>query len=377
MTNKGAKKYFKNPTIGVLPFIVFIISFLATLEIERSSIIGMLSALFFELCCRIYGKSKISTMALGTSFSALLLTLITHIIFGNVIFSKGLFLVLGEIYFVCIVMVVRLFQPQIKQSFFWHKHYTQKVYLNDFFETAALIQYLLSVHLFYMLIYVYLRHKTTNYTILDGVSYIWIPLSLCAGLFLYGHIKIWNVSRKLRKEEWLPIVNEKGEVSGKIAKMESLKLKNRFMHPYIRIAVVCNERIYLKPRQEKNIIDIGALDHPFENNLLFSHDVNISARDSIAHILEKSDESTFKFLLKYSFKNEETNRLIFLYLLRVKDESLLRELNIGGGKFWSLKQVDENMLQDDIFGECFQLEYEYLKNTIFIAEKVKNATKNS
>lgn len=373
MLSVGHKKYLKNPTLGLVPYVTFLISFQITYEIIRSLIIGIVVGIVLELFLRFYGRSKVSTMTIGISVAALVLTLLTKVLFGNHIYSRGIYIVFSEVYLVSMIMLVRAFELHIKESFFWKKNYTQKPFLNDFFHTATFTQYTFTIHLFYMLIYVYLRDRTGPYTILDGISYIWIPMACAIFTIIYENFQIRKVSKKLLEEEWLPIVNEKGEVSGKIAKSESIRFGNRFMHPVIRIALIYKDQIYLQPRTKDSVIDIGSLDYPFEKYLRFNHEINIAARDSIADILEQGDEASLKFLIKYTFKNELSNRLVFLYTFRIESEDAITRFDTLRGKFWTIKQIEDNMTKDQVFSECFQLEYEYLKNTVLMAERIKNA----
>lgn len=378
MLSKGHKKYLKNPTLGLVPYIAFIVGYQICFNITHSLLIGLSIAVILEIILKYYAKSKISGLTIGISTLALALTLATRLFAKeNTTEMAGIYIIISEIYLVCIIMVVRILEPKIMNSYFWNKNYTQKPFLSDFFQTAFFSQYIFTLHLFYMVIYIYFRGSSLPYTIIDNISYLWIPIVGSLFIIFYENYRIRRISKKLQKEQWLPIVNEKGEVSGKIAKSESDKLKNRFMHPVIRIALIHKDQIYLQYRPKDDTLDTGLLDHPFEKHLLFNNEINIAARDSIADIMEASQNSNFKFLIKYVFKNDETNRLIFLYTLRIESEDQIRNFPQLKGKFWTSKQIEINLTKDNIFSECFQLEFEYLKNTIIMAEKIKNAVKNA
>ncbi|NDW08375.1 hypothetical protein [Dysgonomonas sp. 520] len=373
MLTSGHKKYLKNPTLGLTPFMVFLLSFAFSLEIVASLVIGLGYALIVEAFLRYYAKSKVSFLTFGVVSFPLLLTLITKLILVNHIYSSGLYILLTEMYLVCLLMIARAFKDQIIRSFFWNKNYSQKPFLDDFFNTARFTQYILTLHLFYMIIYLYIRDRSAGYEFIDMFSYVWFPFLCGIGTIIYENMKIIRLSRRLSQESWLPIVNEKGEVSGKIAKSETLKLKNKFMHPVIRIALIYKDQIYLQPRKKELDLETGAWDHPFEKYLMFNDEINIAARNSIADILDKEKDSNFRFLIKYSYKNEEVNRLVFLYTLRMDSEETLSGFDNLNGKFWTMKQIEENIEKDHIFSECFMQEYEYMKNTILMTEKIKNA----
>ncbi len=66
--------------------------------------------------------------------------------------------------------------------------------------------------------------------------------------------------------------------------------------------------------------------------------------------------------MKYTFENEITKRLIFLYVADIEDENIFNSLQLQGGKLWTVSQIEDNT-GTDIYSECFELEFEYLKKT--------------
>ncbi len=68
-----------------------------------------------------------------------------------------------------------------------------------------------------MIIYLYVRGKffivMPDKT--DLFFYLWLPLIISVGTIVYENMRIRRMSRRLLREQWLPIVNNKGEVSGK------------------------------------------------------------------------------------------------------------------------------------------------------------------
>ena len=70
------------------------------------------------------------------------------------------------------------------------------------------------------------------------------------------------------------------------------------------------------------------------------------------------------------FENEDTKRLVFLYVSDIEDEELFDSLRLEGGKLWTEAQIEDN-LGTMLFSECFEMEYEYLKNTILLAHRFR------
>lgn len=259
---------------------------------------------------------------------------------------------------------------RISARLFRQKSMIQKALLNEFFESALLIQYGLTLHIFCILIYRQFPISDEVTPILDLVIYIGLPLFTIWVVGVFQLLKIRTMVSKLRKEEWLPIVTEKGgEVTGRIAKSVSVNMKNKFLHPVVRVALISNSKVFLQERAGDDILNPRKLDYPFEKYMLFNHEINLAARNSIRQMLGEDTEIEIQFLLKYVFENENTKRLIFLFVANVEDESMIKRRGKMTGKFWTVKQLEEGFA-DEIFSECFELEFEYLKNMVLIPSDI-------
>jgi hypothetical protein len=314
--------------------------------------------LFFTIA----GKSKIAHYSIGSTAAALLLTLITYLIFGMSPGGMGFYVLLLEVYQVTIVIFVRALRKRI-EMWVYKDDFTQQMFLDDFFSSLHFFQYAFTFLLFAMLGYVYVRNVPGIYLPGDKLFFVYLPVSLALANILYEIIKIKRYSRRLNAENWLPIVNEKGNVLGKIERSESMRMKNTFMHPGVRIALLLKDKLYLQPRTEDDWTEINRLDHPLKRFLFFGEDIEEAARKMANTLLQKADTGKLQFLLKYTFKNENTHRLIFLYALQIDSEEQLKPEAAAGGKFWSRKHIEESI---EILCEYFQLEYEYLKNTLLL-----------
>ncbi|MFR9165601.1 MAG: hypothetical protein ACLVKO_05005 [Dysgonomonas sp.] len=273
-----------------------------------------------------------------------------------------MYLVLPEIFIICIIMPLRTFKTQLIIRFFRNGNVLLKTLINEFFSTALTIQYLFTLHVFAVLIYKFLKDNTALGSQYDIFVYCWIPFAIIVSLIIVESVKIKAFIKRLRGEEWLPIVDEQGIVKGKITKSVSLNMKNKFLHPVIRVALICKGEIYMQERSDDDILDPSALDHPFEKYILYNHEINLAVRNSIVKNL--GYELPFRFLLKYSFENKTTKRLIFLFVSKLEKEEDIEKVSMLRGKFWTMKQIEEDFGDTSKFSECFQLEYEYLKNTV-------------
>ncbi len=50
-----------------------------------------------------------------------------------------------------------------------------------------------------------------------------------------------------------------------------------------------------------------------------------------------------EFNIVYHFENEVTNRLIYLFIVDIKDDSILCTPRFKNSKLWNFKQIEENL----------------------------------
>lgn len=74
------------------------------------------------------------------------------------------------------------------------------------------------------------------------------------------------------------------------------------------------------------------------------------------------------------FENENTKRLIFFYVSIISSEKEFNKLLLKGGKLWTPKQIEDN-IGSGVFSESFELEFEYLKNTVLMFNLPKSDSK--
>lgn len=372
MLSNGIRKYVSNPVVGLLPFILFVILHALNIMLEYALIVGIALAVIGETTLRIYYKSRGFSVSFYISGAAMIFTLLVWVLTKDYVDPSRSFtyIVVCEVIIVCLLMVLRASKTYIASTFFRQKNLFQKALMNEYFGAVTLIQYALTLHIFGILLY---RQFTVYYDdtlVFDFAVFDFLPVFLILLIGVYQFLKVGKLSSKLKKEEWLPIVTEKGEVTGKIAKSVSKNMKNKFLHPVVRVALVSQSKVYLQKRPSDDILSPDKLDYPFEKYMLFNHEINLAARNSIKKMVgDHLCDVSIKFVLKYVFENADTKRLIFLFVANLDDEEKIRREGNMNGKFWTIKQLEEGFA-DEIFSECFELEFEYLKNMVLMQSEV-------
>ncbi|MDL2222953.1 hypothetical protein LJB98_02530 [Bacteroidales bacterium OttesenSCG-928-M11] len=241
-------------------------------------------------------------------------------------------------------------------------HFDSDVYV---IRTALFV---ISTHLLIVLVY-HLLPSELHTSFWDAtIHYIILFILLCFH-FIFEFFRFHKLSNKISEESWLPIINEHGAVQGRVAWSVSKNLGDKYLHPIIRIALINQGKIYLTERPDFFISQRNKLDYPLESYLLYGESLD----DGVKNLLGSNNliHSEARYIFRYNYKNIETNRMIYLYSYTVNDDEELESLREKTGRFWTSKQIEEN-LNTGLFSEYFEKEYELLNNTVLLADRLMN-----
>ncbi len=369
MFRRNLAEYIVNPVLGFLPFVLYAILRRAMDDVGVSLIISFFVAVAGEFYFRVFSKKDILGVSFLISGLALLLTFIVWLFTRNLPISTNFYTVICQIFIIGLIKTLLVSKSYLLLTIFRRRRSQTKAMLDDLYFVISIIHTLMISLLLVILILHYLEQsipslvrllRTTLYTIIP------VGIILCTYI-IYQVFRIKNLKMRLKQEEWLPIVTEEADVIGKIAKSVSVKMKNQHLHPVVRIALVSHNKIYLQKRENNRILDPGKLDYPFEKYVLFNHEIMVSANNIITKVMGKNLCTQPQFILRYIFENDTTRRLIILFVIKVDNEDAITRNEKMHGKFWTIKQIEDSF-RDEIFSECFELEYEYLKNKILLED---------
>jgi hypothetical protein len=359
------QKIARNPALGVMPMFLFSILVLLvdTRMAVSASLLLSISALFVvKRPIRLMHDISLVTFTVALPLS---FTLFTSLPLLNRF-------VIVEVIFVLLLVVARLSRERTIVRVARSGDLVLKNGLKGSFRVAFITRYGLLLHL--LLLFALFLFNADG-SLLSHTVFVVIACQVILLLvMLFESTRLHILGKKLYREEWLPVVTERGDVTGRVAKSITKELKNWFMHPVVRVVLLHDGKIYLKERDASCLLNPGRLDYPFEKYLKFNHAIDEAARNSLGRECGER-ELPLRFLLKYTFENDATKRLIFLYVAHVTDEETFNSLQLDGGKLWTLAQIEDNM-QSGLFSECFEQEFEYLKNTLFLALQFKQRAGN-
>ncbi|MDR0866497.1 MAG: hypothetical protein LBO74_16425 [Candidatus Symbiothrix sp.] len=227
--------------------------------------------------------------------------------------------------------------------------------------------FVLSTHLLIVLVYQLFppEYHTPDW---DRAIYYEILFLFILFHFIY-EIVHWNCLKKqILDEEWLPIVNESGAVRGKVALSVSQTVADKYLHPVVRIVLIHKGMLFLKKKPDATDQGRWHLDYPFERHLRFKETLDEGVKEAFVEN-GGSPDLPYSFIFRYVYKKANTNRLIYLYACNIPDEKIIDGMNLGEGKWWTGKQIDEN-LGTELFSTYFEKEYELLNTTVLMADRL-------
>lgn len=352
------KRVFANPALGLTSHLVFSI-----LIVQIGSIYSIALALAFAIAPLLLGvRKEIRIIYRLSAWSFVFAGLGLFVLVTD--FDQLRVFILAEVSLVLSLMVFRLSRKVLIRKARKQQLVENRFYFHESFQVAFITQYALTFHLILIL----------GFKVFFGVQYPLIERLVILNLFqfivaiiiVYQALRLKLLAKRLQCEEWLPVISESGAVQGKVAKSVSISMKNKFLHPLIRVAIIHNGMLYLKARDESRLLDPGKLDYPIETYMRYQQNIEEAVSKAVKKEI-KADMLTTRFILKYVFENECTKRLIFLYVLVITSEKTFNDLNLEGGKLWTANQIEDNV-GSGIFSETLELEYEYLKNTILMTD---------
>lgn len=369
------RKSWENQALGILPLLLFLlldnyISYLHAYTI--SAIFCVLSMFVFH----ILRKNKIYSFMLLPSFLTLVLYAF-FLIFMRVEEVLAVYTpLITEILFVIVLTLVKVVKKpllhRVRDS--QHPAYEKThnlTMLNEFFFIAQLFRNLCILHLLGIAFYNILP---------DGMKdirfnrFLYRDLVLIIGIAVvaYEQIRLLMLQGLLKKEMWLPVLNDKGSVIGCIAYSVSRLLPKKYYHPIVRVALIHNGMLYLAKRSEYAYVSASLIDYPFYRYVLFRQSIESAAQQAIEKLKTLTGKISPKLLIRYTFENEKIKHQVSLFIIRISDENVLEQYKeLQDGKLWSIQQIEEN-LGKGIFSIYFEREFSYLKNTVLLAESFCN-----
>lgn len=367
------RKSWENQALGILPLLLFLlldnyISYLQAYTV--SAIFCVLSMFVFH----ILRKDKIYSFMLLPSFLTLILYAL-FLIFMRVEEVLAVYTpLITEILLIIVLTVVKIVKKPLLHRVRDAQHPAYEkthnlTMLNEFFFIAQLFRNLYILHLLGIAFYNILPEEMKDIRF-NRFLYRDMGLIIGVAVIVYEQIRLLMVRGRLKKEMWLPVLNDKGSVIGCIAYSVSRLLPKKYYHPIVRIALVHKGMLYLAKRNEYAYVSASMIDYPFYRYVLFRQSIEAAAQQAVEGLKTLVGKIQPRLLIRYTFENERVKHQVSLFVICIQDEQVIEQYKqVQDGKLWSIQQIEEN-LGKGIFSVYFEREFSYLKNTILLAENL-------
>lgn len=189
-----------------------------------------------------------------------------------------------------------------------------------------------------------------------GLFYI-----LFAVVFGYEFIK---KKLKLRhqvvvQEEWLPLVNDQGEIIGK-APRSACHRGEKLLHPVVHLHVFNHQKhIYLQKRPITKLVQPGKWDTAVGGHISVGETLETALKREAWEEIGLTQFSA-KLIKTYRWNSEIESELVYVFVTNDFKSIHLHSEEVFEGRFWTSKQIESNMGLE-VFTPNFEHEYQMLK----------------
>lgn len=177
----------------------------------------------------------------------------------------------------------------------------------------------------------------------------------------FNQLGISFFNKEMAEEEFIPVVNESGGVTGRVMHDDIPELRNDVALPLVRIVIETHGMLYLVGTDHK-------VDTPLEDYVLFTETVEQAAERIVRQAITVNAWLDPRFSVKYKYQDANISRLVYLFVMHIDDDSVLFDCKFQGGKPWLVEQIKQN-LGKNYFSEMLEGEFEHLRSVIDIREK--------
>ncbi|MCX7955228.1 MAG: NUDIX domain-containing protein [Bacteroidales bacterium] len=266
-----------------------------------------------------------------------------------------------EIIFVPVILLFIVNQNFLKK--YLNRYTPGNNYVNDFItkklqKKLSVLLTMIVIHVF-LIIYSAYNLSTKEWGFISGAL-----LYIMIGAYFFTELIINRL--KMYGKEYIPVINEKGEVIGKKLKsiVHSCNNEEKLLHPVVHLHVINKKgEILLQKRSNRKNVEPGKWDTAVGGHVKFNEKIE----DCI--IRESREElnvlfNNYTFLKSYIWETDIEKELVFTYAtitdyVNVKGIRYNKK-EISEIKFWKIEEI-ENLKKDNEFTPNFLKEFEFVK----------------
>jgi len=343
---------------GLFPLIVFIL-----VDEFYSTAAGLIVAVCFGIAQLLFTYIKDKAFDKFTLFDTLLIVALGSVsyILDNAIFFKLKPAMVGIV--LCVMLGLSAF-TKMNIIALTSQRYFDGINLNQdhLKQFKGSIKTLFFIFLFHTLLVVYSAFFMSK----EAWSFISTVLFyLLFGIyFAYELIKNKIRNLKYRKEEWLPLVDEEGKITGK-APRSVVHRNPDMLHPVVHLVVINKKReLYLQKRPMNRPSQPGKWDSSVTGH--------VSVNENIETALKRETEEEIGMtnfhavpVCKYIIKTDNESQLSFLFYTKYDGEININPGEVDEGRFWKISELNAT-LGKGVFTPGFETDFAILKKSSII-----------
>jgi isopentenyldiphosphate isomerase len=206
-------------------------------------------------------------------------------------------------------------------------------------------------HVILVLLSAFYMSKEAWFFISGGLYYIFFGL-----FFAFMLLKNRLMNRRYKNEEWFPVVNDEGKVTGKAPRSVCHDGKSLLLHPVVHLHIFDRSgKLYLQKRSMKKDTQPGKWDTSVGGHISIGESVN-------AALLRETREElglnsfTPQFVGSYIWESPRERELVNSFSTVTRQLLKINRDEIDEGRFWSLQEIKNN-LGKEIFTPNFEHEF--------------------
>jgi isopentenyldiphosphate isomerase/intracellular septation protein A len=177
--------------------------------------------------------------------------------------------------------------------------------------------------------------------------------------FIFQWMNVRLKNKRFAKEEWLPLVNEEGEVTGK-APRSVIHNGSRLLHPVVHLHVITPQKtLLLQKRPMTKAIQPGKWDTAVGGHISEGESLETALKRETAEEIGLKEFSA-KFLTKYHWEYEVENELVYVFVSHSWKGVSVQSDEVDELRFWTRNEIERN-LETGIFTPNMEHDFALLK----------------